>query len=105
MRKIWQEKRNSGGRLYDTFPDAEALAGVSEEELRELKLGYRSKYICGTARMAAEGDFDLEKLKGMAYEDARAELMRLPGIGGKVADLHLSVCPASDGCISCGYAY
>ena len=59
---------------------------MSEEELRELKMGYRSKYICGTARMAAEGDFDLEKLKGMAYEDARAELMRLPGIGGKVAD-------------------
>ena len=84
--KYGRRKETPEGGFYDTFPDAEALAGVSEEELRELKLGYRSKYICGTARMAAEGDFDLEKLKGMAYEDARAELMRLPGIGGKVAD-------------------
>ena len=74
------------GRTYDTFPRAEDLAQATEEELRELKLGYRSKYICGTARMVAEGDFDLGKLKGMAYEDARAELVRLPGIGGKVAD-------------------
>lgn len=84
--KYGRRKETPEGGFYDTFPDAEALAGVSEEELRELKLGYRSKYICGTARMAVEGDFDLEKLKGMAYEDARAELMRLPGIGGKVAD-------------------
>lgn len=84
--KYGRRKEAPGGGFYDTFPDAEALAGVSEEELRELKLGYRSKYICGTARMAVEGDFDLEKLKGMAYEDARAELMRLSGIGGKVAD-------------------
>lgn len=74
------------GRVYYTFPRAEELSGTTEEELREMKLGYRSKYICQTARMVAGGKIDLEALKKMEYARARAELMRLSGIGGKVAD-------------------
>lgn len=73
-------------RVYYTFPEAEALSKATEQELRDLKLGYRSKYICGTARMVADGQIDLEGLKTLDYADARTELMRLPGIGGKVAD-------------------
>lgn len=81
------EKRESeDGKLYNTFPCAESLASASEEELRELKLGYRSKYICKTAKMVARGAFDLPHLSKMSYENARDELMKLPGIGGKVAD-------------------
>lgn len=74
------------GRVYYTFPRAEELSGTTEEELREMKLGYRSKYICQTARMVADGKIDLEALKKMEYAKARTELMRLSGIGGKVAD-------------------
>ncbi len=74
------------GRTYDTFPRAEDLAQATEEELRELKLGYRSKYICQTAKMVAGGEIDLDALREMEYPEARTELMRLPGIGGKVAD-------------------
>ncbi len=72
--------------VYYTFPEAEALSKASEQELRDLKLGYRSKYICGTAQMVADGRIDLEALRSLDYAEARAELMRLPGIGGKVAD-------------------
>ena len=64
----------------------ERLAAATEEELRALKLGYRSRYICGTARMAASGEVDLDQVKKMDYPEARAELLKLPGIGGKVAD-------------------
>ena len=33
------------GRTYDTFPRAEDLAQATEEELRELKLGYRTSIV------------------------------------------------------------
>ena len=74
------------GRAYYAFPCAKELSRAAEEELRELKLGYRSKYICQTARMVAGGEIDLDALKEMEYTEARTELMRLSGIGGKVAD-------------------
>lgn len=74
------------GKVYHAFPDADSLAGATEEELRGMKLGYRSRYICGTAQMAASGQVDLPGLSRMGYPEARAELMKLPGVGGKVAD-------------------
>ena len=62
------------------------LLRASEEELRSLKLGYRSRYICKTAEQVADGEIDLETLPALAYKEAREELMKLSGIGGKVAD-------------------
>ena len=84
--KYGQKMETADGKLYDAFPTPEQLADASEEELRALKLGYRSRYICGTARMIADGEVKLDELKNMDYPEARAELMKLPGIGGKVAD-------------------
>lgn len=84
--KYGEKKETEDGRLYDAFPAPERLADASEEELRALKLGYRSRYICGTARMIASGEVDLDRVKSLDYPEARAELLKLPGIGGKVAD-------------------
>ncbi len=81
-----KRQKTPDGRAYHAFPRAEELAQATEEELRGLKLGYRSKYICQTAGMVAGGGIDLDALRGMEYTEARAELMRLSGIGGKVAD-------------------
>lgn len=81
-----QKKETPEGKVFYTFPDVESLSKAEETELRELKLGYRSRYICGTAAMISEGLVELENIKKMDYSQARSELMRLPGIGGKVAD-------------------
>ncbi|MDM8211803.1 DNA-3-methyladenine glycosylase family protein [Mediterraneibacter glycyrrhizinilyticus] len=81
-----KRRETPDGGVYYTFPGAEELSQATEEELRELKLGYRSKYICQTAKMIAGGGIDLDALKEMEYTEARTELMRLSGIGGKVAD-------------------
>lgn len=81
------DKKETGeGKVYYAFPRAEQLAQASEEELRALKLGYRSKYLCRTARMAADGVVNLEKIKDMSYDEAKKELLKLSGIGSKVAD-------------------
>ncbi len=81
-----EERETPEGKKYYTFPSAQSLAASSEEELRNLKLGYRSRYICKTAEQVAEGKTDLQALPALTYIDARAELMKLSGIGGKVAD-------------------
>lgn len=81
-----KRKETPEGEVFYTFPDVESLAQAGEEELRELKLGYRSRYIRGTAAMIADGTVEIQKIKEMDYRQARSELMRLPGIGGKVAD-------------------
>lgn len=66
------------------FPDHETLSKVSEEELRDLGVGYRAKYIVETVEILEE--FDHQDLDDMEYEQAREEMKRLYGVGDKVAD-------------------
>ena len=42
---------------------------ISSRAKVELKLGYRSKYICQTAKMIAGGGIDLDALKEMEYKN------------------------------------
>ncbi|MBQ1258288.1 MAG: hypothetical protein IIX93_13580 [Clostridia bacterium] len=74
-----------GEKLYG-FPSPEVLSRISEEELRrEIRCGYRAKYLIESAKMMVNG-FPLEELRNVPYEQARKRLMELPGVGGKVAD-------------------
>jgi N-glycosylase/DNA lyase len=69
-----------------SFPPPQILAGCSAEELRPSALGYRCSYLVETARRIAGGDVDLQALRAAPYEEALEALLRLPGIGRKVAD-------------------
>jgi len=71
---------------YYSFPTPDALSKATEEELRACNLGYRAKYVLKTAKDIASGHFSLEELKKMNYEDAKKELLKLYGVGVKVAD-------------------
>jgi N-glycosylase/DNA lyase len=70
----------------NSYPTAERLAGLREEDLRACALGYRARNLLKTARMAAAGEVDLEAIRAMADDAARAELCRLAGVGEKVAN-------------------
>jgi N-glycosylase/DNA lyase len=72
------------GRELHAYPSPQALAAVPESALRELGAGYRAPYLAETARMVA-GGFPLD-LDAMDYEAALKHLMRLRGVGEKVAD-------------------
>lgn len=74
-----------GRRLY-RFPDARRLARVGEGALRGLGLGFRARYVAQIAPLVAEGRLDLVALRQASYEQARAALVKLPGVGEKVAD-------------------
>lgn len=75
-----------GGRA---FPSAKRLASLEPEDLAPLRAGFRNKYIIDAARKVASGEVDLEKCRELPYLDARAELMKIKGVGVKVADCTL----------------
>lgn len=74
------------GTSFYTFPTAKQLTTATVEDLLELKLGYRAKYIERAARDVRTGNLDLKCLSGMPYEDALPYLMQFYGIGEKVAN-------------------
>ncbi len=76
------EKKNG----YYTFPTAEKLAELTVEDLAVLRSGFRAKYLIDAAKKVANGDVDLYNLKNMPLDDAREELMKIIGVGPKVAD-------------------
>jgi len=71
------------------FPTVESLVYAKEEDLRMLGLGFRAPYIVNTARAVYDGSIDLNSLKKIDIDEARGILMRVKGIGPKVADCAL----------------
>lgn len=69
-----------------SFPTAETLASLHADDLVDCGIGFRSSYIVQTARILLNEGWDLETIRELPYEEARAKLMRLPGVGPKVAD-------------------
>lgn len=81
-----EEKRTPDGRVYYAFPKPEALAGLEEDALKACNLGYRSKYVVRTAGSVVSGEVNLEQIQKMTYKNAKQELLKLYGVGEKVAD-------------------
>jgi N-glycosylase/DNA lyase len=71
------------------FPSPARLAGVGEEELRRSKMGFRAPYLRQTARLIASGEVDIGAIHEMTLPQARSELLKLPGVGPKIADCAL----------------
>ena len=76
--------RNHNG--YQQLPTWAELAELSEEQLRGCQLGFRAKYIKGTAALLAANPGWEEAVTQMAYPEAKAALCALPGVGEKIAD-------------------
>jgi N-glycosylase/DNA lyase len=72
--------------LFHSFPTAERLASTTEAELRACKMGFRAPHLLAAARRIADGKFDLEQLRHLPLTEARAGLMKLHGVGDKIAD-------------------
>ncbi len=72
-----------------SFPDAKSLAVLTEDDLTFLRAGYRVPYILDAAKKVAGGEIDFTSIRKMSEEDARRELMKIRGVGRKVADCTL----------------
>lgn len=69
-----------------TFPSAEKIAALNIDDLDILRAGYRAPYILGAAKMIANGEIDLDSLFTKNVEYCEKELMKITGVGKKVAD-------------------
>ena len=74
-----------GETLY-AFPTAERLAALSPDDLAPIRAGFRHRYIIDAAQKVADGTVDLESLRTLPYDEAKARLMQITGVGVKVAD-------------------
>lgn len=79
-------RQNAPVSGYYAFPTPESLAHLDEDDLMSCNLGYRSKYVVRAARSVVEGSLDLEAISRMDYPEAREELLKIYGVGAKVAD-------------------
>ncbi len=71
-----------------TFPSALKIATLEPEDLAPIRSGFRARYIIDGARKYLDG-IDLDLIMTADTDTARAELMKITGVGTKVADCTL----------------
>ena len=78
---------STGDAFYDfyTFPTPEAVMELSDEALKECKLGYRGKYVRAAAESVLTGKLDLEQILLLESTESLQKLTGLFGVGEKVA--------------------
>lgn len=87
LSKAYGTKMIWRGKDYYTFPTAEQLKDVAVKEYRDLGLGFRDIRLYETTKMVLEKEIDLEKMrKNPNTIEVREELLKLSGVGPKVAD-------------------
>ncbi len=73
------------GRIIKLFPTPEQLKDVSEDELRECKVGFRAPYIRDAVVKVVSGVIDENELRSIGAGECMKRLMSIKGVGEKVA--------------------
>lgn len=71
------------------FPDAEKISALRVEDLAPVRAGFRAKYLIDAAQKVTSGEVILSKLIEKPFEEAKCELLKIKGVGNKVADCTL----------------
>lgn len=71
---------------YKRFPTPDMLAGETPESLGFLRSGFRAKYVIDAAKKVLSGEVSLSRCRRSEYGEAKSELMKINGVGPKVAD-------------------
>lgn len=70
---------------YSLFPNINQLKGISLDELTNMKLGFRAKYVKSIIDNIISNKFNLDYIDNLNSKDALEYLMKEKGIGLKVA--------------------
>ncbi len=71
------------------FPDYKRLKNITAEDLAPLRAGFRNKYIIDAINKLNSEEISLDEIYDMPIEQARQELMKIKGVGAKVAECTL----------------
>ncbi len=80
------DKISAFNSTYYTFPELDRIKDLTREDLSFLRAGYRDAYLIDAFCKISSDEVNLERVKGSTTEEARNELMKIKGIGNKVAD-------------------
>lgn len=87
LSQLYGNKLEFENNIYYSFPTKEQLKNVTEEEYREkIRIGFRAPYVEDTTKKILSGEYNLDNIKDMETDVARKELLKLQGVGPKVAD-------------------
>jgi N-glycosylase/DNA lyase len=68
------------------FPTLAALGAATEEDFKALGTGFRAKYLTDCVHRLSDGEIDLNALIDTDIATARSQLIKIKGVGPKVAD-------------------
>lgn len=71
------------------FPLPSTIADCTVDDLQPLRAGFRAKYLLDAAKKVSSGQVDLPAISKMEIGQARQELMKIQGVGPKVAECAL----------------
>ncbi len=72
-----------------SFPSYEKIATLSVDDLAPIRSGFRAKYIIDAAQKLSSGEVDIDKIKTLTFDEAKSELLKIKGVGEKVAQCAL----------------
>lgn len=88
IRNMERNLRELRGEGYTINP--QILATISQKELEQkCKVGYRASYLINIAKLITKGKLSYEKIEASPTQKARKLLLKIKGIGPKVADIIL----------------
>lgn len=79
---------NIGGDDF-AFPSPERVLAAGVEGLAPIRAGFRAKYIIDAAQKLCSGEVDMEKARLLPLDEAQNELIKIKGVGAKVAQCAL----------------
>jgi len=80
------EKKEGPYGYYYAFPTLSRMIGLTPDDLSVINAGFRAKYIVDAVNKIAGGNVKIHNLQNMSYEKAKEELMKINGVGEKVAN-------------------
>ena len=84
--KTFGSRKIVDGREFFLFPEPSDLANASVLDIKKCGLGYRAKAVKTASLSVLDGKIDFDFLKKIDYHTAKEELIKVFGIGNKVAD-------------------
>jgi N-glycosylase/DNA lyase len=86
LSKKFGKKVEWDGNEFYTFPSLLTLHTTSVPELLLCGLGYRAEFVIKTVREIVKQEMDMVRLAEMDYDKAKQEILKLSGVGDKIAD-------------------
>jgi len=84
--KTFGRRKIVDGREFFLFPEPSDLANASVLDIKKCGLGYRAKAVKTASLSVLDREIDFDFLKEIDYHTAKEELIKVFGIGNKVAD-------------------